>query len=145
MLNDHGCSHDERSDIDWVLCGKVLDPKEEGSMSHLNRVLKGIIKSNKDWDLDHHWEASAHGVDFSSFVKQHDLLLKPCLVIFILLFKPAHLRLYFLHLLHRFETDLCEGQEDDFDQDAYDDNIDSVIPCYRVCQVQEPEDGFGNN
>ena len=38
LLDDHGGTHDERSDIDWVFCRKILDPKEEGGMPHLNRV-----------------------------------------------------------------------------------------------------------
>ena len=142
MLNDHGRTHDEWSDIDRVLCGKVLDPKKEGSMPHLNRVLKGIIKGNEDRDLDQHRKAPAHGVDFSSFIEQHDLLLKPRLVVFKSLFEPAHLRLYFLHLLHRFETDLCERQKDDLDKNADDNDIDPKIFRHLIGELYEPYKGF---
>ena len=145
MLKDHGNSHDERRDIDGVFCRKVLDPPKKGSMPHLDCILKGIIKGNKDRDLDQHWKTAAHGVDLSPFIEQHDLLLQPSLVVLVGLSEPGHLGLDFLHFLHRFHTDLRQWNEDDLDQDAYDDNIDSVIPCYGVRQVQEPEDGFGNN
>ena len=135
MLNDHGRTHDERSDIDGVLCGKVLDPKEEGSMPHLNRVLKGIIKGNEDRDLDQHGKTPAHGVDLPSFVKEHDLLLKLCLIILVLLLEPIHLRLYLLHLLHRFHTDLCERQKDDLDQNTEDNDIDPKIFRNRIGEL----------
>ena len=106
MLKDHRCTHDKRSDIDGVFCGKVLDPEKEGGMPHLNGILKSIVKSNKHRDLNQHGEAPAHGVDLSPFVEEHDLLLKLCLIILVLLLEPIHLRLYLLHLLHRFHTDL---------------------------------------
>ena len=127
MLDDHGGTHDERSDINGIFCGKIHNPKEEGGMSHLDPILKSIIKGDEYRNLDEHWEATTHGVDLPPFVKKHDLLLKPCLIVLVLLFEPVHLRLHFLHLLHRLEADLCQGKEDDLDQDAEDDDIDPKI------------------
>ena len=142
MLNHHRRSHDERRDIDRVFGSKVLDPKEEGSMPHLNRILKCIVKGNEYRDLDQHRKAPTHGVNLSPFVEQHDLLLNPCLVVLVGFFESGHFRLYLLHPLHRFETDLCEGQKDDFDQYAENEDIDPKIFRNRIGELQQPDEGF---
>ena len=142
MLDDHGRSHDEWCNIDRVFRSKVLNPKEERGMPHLNGELKCIIKGNEDRYLDQHGKAPAHGIDLPPFIEQHDLLLKPCLVVLVGFFESGHFRLYLLHPLHRFETDLCEGQKDDFDQYAENEDIDPKIFRNRIGELQQPDEGF---
>ena len=134
LLNDHGRPHDDRRDIDRVFRREILDPQEEGGMPHLDRILQGIIKGDEDRNLNHHGKASAHGVDLSPLIEEHDLLLKPCLVVLIGLSEPGHLRLDLLHLLHRFEADLCQRKKDDLDQDADQNDIDPIIFRHGVGQ-----------
>ena len=78
-----------RRDIDGVFRREILNPQKEGGMSHLDRILQRIIKGNKNRDLNHHGKASAHGIDLSPFIEEHDLLLKPCLVVLIGFSQPV--------------------------------------------------------
>jgi len=145
LLDEHGCAHDERGDIDRIFRRKINNPKEEGRVSHLNPVLKGVVKGDENRNLNEHGEAAAHRIDLSPFVKEHDLLLKLRLIVLVLFLEPGHLRLNLLHLLHRFHTDLGQRKEDNLDQNANDDDINPVVSRNPVGEPDEPEQGFRNN
>src|SRR3989337_2653536 len=108
-------------------------------MSHLNGILQRIIKGDEYRNLDQHGKTSAHGVDLPPLIKKHHLLLEPCLVVLVRLFQPAHLRLYLLHFLHRFEADLGQREKDDLDEDTEDEDIDPEVLRDRMGEFQEPK------
>src|SRR5258706_3557825 len=151
LLGQHAAAHQQSQDRNPRVASRQADrerlpvgPEEvldqqELRMAQLDGSEQRAVEPDENRKLEQHRQAAPEGVHLVAPVELHDLLVQAFLVVLGLFLDPLHLRLEFLHLLHRHEALVRERREKQLDQNGEQDDVEAVARGEVMKKVQHVE------
>ena len=107
--------------------------------AQFNRALEHPVKSEENRNLKKHGKATSEWADFVLLHELHQLLVHLLRIALVLFLERFHLRLQFLHPLHRAGAGLGERPKQQLDDDRDENDCGSVRWNERVEAVHRKQ------
>src|SRR6266403_5304481 len=118
---------------------KISHP-EKLCVSQFHRLAEHFEKTEKDRDLNHHWQTATDWIDPVLLVKLHHLLIHPGRIIFVFFLQLLHFRRERRQLAHGAVRSVLNRPERELDDGGERQDSEAIVMQPTVQQVHEVEE-----